>query len=73
MTAAISLPVEYLRVYSPSAEVRGHGPAEVLQVGVRVAVKAIEPAGMYAISCLQRWARHGITVNTCTTSARSTN
>jgi DUF971 family protein len=46
-----SMPVEYLRVYSPSAEVRGHGPGqEVLQVGKRnVAVKAIEPVGMYAI------------------------
>jgi len=48
---AFSLPVEYLRVFSPSAEVRGHGPGqEVLQVGKRaVAVKAIEPVGMYAV------------------------
>ena len=46
-----SLPVEYLRVYSPSAEVRGHGPGqEVLQTGKRdVAIRAIEPVGMYAI------------------------
>ena len=46
-----SMPVEYLRVYSPSAEVRGHGPGqEVLQVGKRsVAVRAIEPVGMYAV------------------------
>src|SRR4051812_17671532 len=46
-----SMPVEYLRVHSPSAEVRGHGPGqEVLQVGKRdVSVKAIEPVGMYAI------------------------
>ncbi|HUQ29844.1 MAG TPA: DUF971 domain-containing protein [Usitatibacter sp.] len=46
-----SMPVEYLRVYSPSAEVRGHGPGqEVLQAGKRnVSVKAIEPVGMYAI------------------------
>jgi DUF971 family protein len=46
-----SMPVEYLRVYSPSAEVRGHGPGqEVLQVGKRdVSVKAIEPVGMYAV------------------------
>jgi DUF971 family protein len=45
------LPYEYLRVYSPSAEVRGHGPGqEVLQVGKRnVSVKAIEPVGMYAV------------------------
>jgi DUF971 family protein len=46
-----SLPVEYLRVFSPSAEVRGHGPGqEVLQVGKRgVGVKAIEPVGVYAV------------------------
>jgi DUF971 family protein len=46
-----SLPVEYLRVFSPSAEVRGHGPGqEVLQVGKRnVEVKAVEPVGVYAV------------------------
>jgi DUF971 family protein len=46
-----SLPVEYLRVFSPSAEVRGHGPGqEVLQTGKRaIDVKAIEPVGMYAV------------------------
>jgi DUF971 family protein len=46
-----SLPVEYLRVYSPSAEVRGHGPGqEVLQAGKRnVGVTAVEPVGMYAV------------------------
>ena len=46
-----SLPVEYLRVHSPSAEVRGHGPGqEVLQVGKRqVGVAAIEPVGVYAV------------------------
>jgi DUF971 family protein len=46
-----SLPVEYLRVFSPSAEVRGHGPGqEVLQVGKReVNISAIEPIGMYAV------------------------
>ena len=40
-----SLPCEYLRVYSPSAEVRGHGPGqEVLQKGKRlVNIAAIEP------------------------------
>jgi DUF971 family protein len=45
------LPCEYLRVYSPSAEVRGHGPGqEVLQAGKRdVAIEAIEPVGTYAI------------------------
>lgn len=42
---------EYLRVYSPSAEVRGHGPGqEVLQVGKEnVAIERIEPVGHYAI------------------------
>ena len=46
-----SLPCEYLRVYSPSAEVRGHGPGqEVLQKGKRdVNVSAIDPVGMYAV------------------------
>jgi DUF971 family protein len=46
-----SMPIEYLRVFSPSAEVRGHGPGqEVLQTGKRhVGVTAIEPIGMYAI------------------------
>lgn len=46
-----SLPAEYLRVYSPSAEVRGHGPGqEVLQLGKeQVNVAAIEPVGTYAI------------------------
>ena len=45
------LPCELLRVYSPSAEVRGHGPGqEVLQVGKQdVAITAIEPVGTYAI------------------------
>lgn len=45
------LPLEYLRVFSPSAEVRGHGPGqEVLQVGKRnVTVTRIEPVGSYAI------------------------
>jgi DUF971 family protein len=46
-----SLPCEYLRVFSPSAEVRGHGPGqEVLQVGKRdVEIKDIEPVGAYAV------------------------
>ncbi len=44
-------PCEYLRVYSPSAEVQGHGPGqEVLQYGKeRVNVWAIEPVGNYAV------------------------
>ena len=47
----LSLPLEYLRVFSPSAEVRGHGPGqEVLQAGMReVAINAIEPVGVYAV------------------------
>lgn len=46
-----SLPSEFLRVYSPSAEVRGHGPGqEVLQTGKKnVQIVAIEPVGQYAI------------------------
>ena len=45
------LPCEYLRVYSPSAEVAGHGPGqEVLQVGKEdVNISAIEPVGNYAV------------------------
>lgn len=45
------LPFEYLRVYSPSAEVRGHGAGqEVLQTGKEdVALVAAEPVGHYAI------------------------
>jgi DUF971 family protein len=46
-----SLPFEYLRVYSPSAEVRGHGPGqETLQLGKHeVMVTAVEPIGHYAV------------------------
>ena len=45
---------EFLRVYSPSAEVTGHGPGEeVLQVGKEgVNIKAIEPVGHYAIKLI---------------------
>jgi DUF971 family protein len=45
------LPFEYLRVHSPSAEVKGHGPGqEVLQTGKEhVRVKEIEPIGHYAV------------------------
>ena len=47
-----NLPCEFLRVYSPSAEVRGHGPGqEVLQVGkINAEITAIEPVGTYAIN-----------------------
>lgn len=45
------LPFELLRVYSPSAEVRGHGPGqETLQTGKReVSLVALEPVGNYAV------------------------
>lgn len=45
------LPCEYLRVYSPSAEVMGHGPGqEVLQTGkLKVGIEAINPVGNYAV------------------------
>lgn len=45
------LPCEYLRVHSPSAEVKGHGPGqEVLQIGKEdVNIVAIEPVGQYAV------------------------
>jgi DUF971 family protein len=45
------LPFEYLRVHSPSAEVKGHGPGqEVLVTGKSgVGIRAIEPVGQYAV------------------------
>ena len=45
------LPYEFLRVYSPSAEVRGHGPGqEVLQAGKKeVEILSLEPVGTYAV------------------------
>ncbi len=44
-------PCEFLRVYSPSAEVSGHGPGqEVLQTGKKmINIRKIEPIGNYAI------------------------
>ena len=49
--AHFDLPCEYLRVFSPSAEVRGHGPgSETLVVGKEaVNITAIEPIGNYAV------------------------
>jgi DUF971 family protein len=49
--AAFELPFEYLRVYSPSAEVRGHGPGqETLQIGKHdVSIVKVEPVGAYAV------------------------
>lgn len=48
---SFSLPFEFLRVFSPSAEVRGHGPGqEVLQTGKRsVDIVSLDPVGSYAI------------------------
>ena len=45
------LPFEYLRVYSPSAEVRGHGSGqEILQAGKKnIVIGKLEPVGNYAI------------------------
>ncbi len=49
--ATFRIPFELMRVYSPSAEVQGHGPGqEVLQTGKReVAVVGLEPVGHYAL------------------------
>jgi DUF971 family protein len=46
-----SLPCEYLRVFSPSAELQGHGLAEPMLVGGKreVNIAAIEPVGQYAV------------------------
>jgi len=48
------LPFEYLRVNSPSAELRGHGSAETLLIGGKqdVLVQAVEPIGHYAVRLL---------------------
>jgi DUF971 family protein len=49
--ASFSIPLELMRVYSPSAEVQGHGPGqEVLQTGKRlVGLQSLEPVGNYAV------------------------
>jgi len=49
--ATFRIPFELMRIYSPSAEVQGHGPGqEVLQTGKRdVALVALEPVGNYAV------------------------
>ena len=49
--AEFRIPFELMRVYSPSAEVAGHGPGqEVLQTGKRnVALAGLEPVGNYAV------------------------
>ncbi|MCE2713830.1 MAG: DUF971 domain-containing protein [Acidibacter sp.] len=50
-TEHYSLPFEYLRVHSPSAEVQGHGPGqETLVLGKQqVMITAVEPIGQYAV------------------------
>lgn len=49
--AHFELPLEFLRVHSPSAEVKGHGPGqETLVLGKQnVGLKDIEPVGQYAV------------------------
>ena len=49
--ATFRIPLELMRVYSPSAEVQGHGPGqETLQTGKRlVDITALEPVGNYAV------------------------
>ena len=49
--AAFRIPFELMRIYSPSAEVQGHGPGqEILQTGKRdVGIIALEPVGNYAV------------------------
>ena len=49
--ASFRIPFELMRVYSPSAEVQGHGPGqEVLQTGKRdVVITELQPVGLYAV------------------------
>lgn len=49
--AVFQIPFELMRVYSPSAEVKGHGPGqEVLQTGKReVGIDSLETVGHYAV------------------------
>lgn len=52
--ASFTMPYEYLRVQTPSAEARGHGPGqEVLQTGKKnVALVNVEPVGTYALKLI---------------------
>jgi DUF971 family protein len=52
--SAFTLPAEYLRVESPSAEVQGHGPGERRTIAGRrhVGIMGIEPVGNYAVRLL---------------------
>ena len=49
--SAFTLPAEFLRVHSPSAEVQGHGPGQAVLVAVKrkVAIVGLEPVGHYAL------------------------
>jgi DUF971 family protein len=49
--AAFALPAEYLRVHSPSAEVRGHAPEEAKTIGGKRNVRIVDilPVGNYAV------------------------
>jgi phosphoribosylformimino-5-aminoimidazole carboxamide ribotide isomerase len=49
-----TLPAEYLRVHSPSAEVRGHGAGEGVLVSgkIRVGIESVEAAGRYALKII---------------------
>jgi len=49
--ARYQLPFEYLRVHSPSAEVKGHGPGQEVLVRHKenVGIRAVEPVGQYAV------------------------
>ena len=51
MAKAMRLPAEYLRVFSPSAEVQGHSPEQRVTVGGKAAVEIlkVEPVGNYAV------------------------
>jgi len=48
---SLTLPAEYLRVYSPSAEVKGHGdaPRKTVPGKKEVAIERVEPVGRYAL------------------------
>jgi DUF971 family protein len=50
----IALPAEFLRVLSPSAEVKGHGPGQEVTVAGkrRVKIRSLEPVGNYALRIL---------------------
>jgi DUF971 family protein len=52
--ACFSLPAEYLRVHSPSAEVQGHGVTVGLLISGKeaVGIRAVEPVGHYAVRLL---------------------